>query len=147
MKFPYLPVLTVITLGACSDVPVEVPYDRVNCDFCRMSITDRRFGAELVSSKGKAYFFDALECQVNFRLNNTSETWRHSLATPFLHPGELYPTDSLVILRSTNGPSPMGMNLTSWLDEEEATFIESAEGDALFTYPELLEQWHVVEQR
>lgn len=146
MKFSYLLVFVAITLVGCSVEPMEIPYDRANCDFCRMSITDRRFGAELVSAKGKAYFFDALECQVNFRLNHADESWQYSLATPFLHPGELHSTDTLWILRSVNGPSPMGMNLTCWLNEEESTFIEPVDGDALFTYSELLEQWHFKEQ-
>ena len=36
------------------------------CDFCIMGVADNRFGAELITKKGKIYKFDDIHCLIGF---------------------------------------------------------------------------------
>ena len=64
--------LGLIFISACTVEPQPIQYGRDNCAFCKMTIVDGRYGSELVSSKGKVFKFDAVECLINFDLQNPS---------------------------------------------------------------------------
>ena len=51
-----------LSLISCSVEPKPVPYGEANCTHCNMTISDNRYGAELVTDKGKVFYFDAVEC-------------------------------------------------------------------------------------
>lgn len=128
-------------MAGCRTEPQSISYGELDCDYCRMSIVDERYGAELISGKGKAFFFDALECQINYRIDHPDESWVHSLATDYLNPGTLVSTDSIFVLQSGNLPSPMGMNLSSFTTANSARSFEDGESDEIYRYDELLENW------
>ncbi|HSN59587.1 MAG TPA: hypothetical protein VLR49_01530, partial [Ferruginibacter sp.] len=46
-------VLLTVTLSSCSTDPQPLRIGQDNCDFCKMTISDKRFGAEVVTKKGK----------------------------------------------------------------------------------------------
>ena len=48
-----IPVVLVGFLTGCSTEPLPIRYGQDNCDFCKMTISDHRFGAEIVTKKGK----------------------------------------------------------------------------------------------
>ncbi|MDX1911017.1 MAG: hypothetical protein SFV22_06010, partial [Saprospiraceae bacterium] len=51
-----------LNMVACSTGPEPIRYGQDNCHACKMTLTDRRFGAEIVTKKGKVYKFDDLNC-------------------------------------------------------------------------------------
>jgi len=56
-----------VALANCTSKKVEpIDFNHDSCHYCKMLITDKRFGAEIVASKGKNYKFDSLECMQNF---------------------------------------------------------------------------------
>ena len=72
-QYPFL-LLLVITLSACSNQkPRAINIGEDNCAYCKMGITDNRFSSELITSKGKVYKFDAVECLAAF-YNNADPT-------------------------------------------------------------------------
>ena len=44
------------------------------CAYCRMTISDERFGGQFVTSKGKVHVFDSIECLAAFYLANGTMT-------------------------------------------------------------------------
>lgn len=58
-------------MGSCNVQPSPITPGKDNCFFCKMTITDAKFGAELLTKKGKAYKFDDLHCLLAFYKNNT----------------------------------------------------------------------------
>jgi copper chaperone NosL len=54
------------SLSACSQEPKPISYGKDACDFCKMTIMDKRFASEIMTKKGKAHKFDDLLCTVNF---------------------------------------------------------------------------------
>jgi copper chaperone NosL len=53
-------------LMSCSTGPSPIRYGQDNCDYCKMGISDRRFGFEILTQKGKAYKFDDMHCLLGF---------------------------------------------------------------------------------
>lgn len=65
-KVCLLAILSFAILCSCSPTPVPIEFGKDDCDFCKMKIMDKRFGAEIVTNKGKAYKFDDINCMVAF---------------------------------------------------------------------------------
>ena len=53
-------VFSVFMFSGCSLEPKPIEYGEDQCDACKMRISDSRFGAELVTTKGKIYKYDAM---------------------------------------------------------------------------------------
>ncbi len=53
-------------LNSCQSGPAAIQLGKDNCEFCKMTISDNRFGAEIVTLKGKVYKFDDGHCMLAF---------------------------------------------------------------------------------
>ena len=51
-----------IGLSSCSTEPEPIRIGKDNCQFCKMTISDKRFGAEIVTKKSKIFKFDDQHC-------------------------------------------------------------------------------------
>jgi copper chaperone NosL len=59
-------VLLTVTFTSCSTKPEAFQIGKDACYFCKMNISDTRFGGELITKKGKVYKFDDLHCLTSF---------------------------------------------------------------------------------
>ncbi|MBL0359167.1 MAG: nitrous oxide reductase accessory protein NosL [Chitinophagaceae bacterium] len=59
LLFPFL-------LTSCNTGPEAIVAGTDNCYFCKMAITDTKYGAEIVTGRGKIYKFDDLHCLLAF---------------------------------------------------------------------------------
>ncbi len=112
-----LPILAALALFAgCQPEVRAVRYGEDACDHCKMTVSDDRFAAELVTSTGKTYVFDAIECMAEFvRDNPDIASDVHGLfVTPFNTPGTLIPIDQAFILHAETVRSPMAGNLAAF---------------------------------
>lgn len=128
-------------LNSCKPAVVPIEYGTDVCSFCTMTIVDNRFGAELVTRKGKIYRFDATECLVNFLQRGTVDEPDIFIMVTNTHdrPGELMEIDLCLFLRSENLPSPMGMYINPFAEYARATDKQSEHGGDLYTFEELSE--------
>ena len=81
-----------------------------------MTISDGRYGAELVTKKGKVYVFDSVECLASHQLEaHVAPSEVHSLwVVDFQAPPNLVEVSDAFFLHSRDLRSPMGLNLTSF---------------------------------
>jgi copper chaperone NosL len=56
----------VLLLSSCSSGPEAIKTGVDNCVYCKMTISDTRFGAEIVSGTGKTYKFDDILCMQKY---------------------------------------------------------------------------------
>lgn len=111
-------VVALLSFTTCSTNQEAVPiaYGKDQCDFCRMTIANPQFGAELITDKGRVLKYDAVECMVN-HINGEAPAHQKLYAVPYDHPGELSAVDSLYFLVSPDFRSPMGANLAAFSDK------------------------------
>ncbi|MBT8273647.1 MAG: nitrous oxide reductase accessory protein NosL [Bacteroidia bacterium] len=124
--------------ASCTVGPQPIQYGEDSCYYCQMTIVDKVHAAEIVTSKGKAYKFDAIECMVNFRKDfDTSEIALY-LNTSFSEPGKLIDATNSTFLISENIPSPMGAFLSAFKSRGEALKTQSEKGGQLYSWEDLL---------
>lgn len=122
-----------LLLYSCAAGPQPIAYGSENCHHCQMTISDNRYGAELVTPKGKAYKFDSAECLAAYvQAQPTAQAGQLLLVTDFERPGQFIHAGEAVFMQSENQPSPMGLNLTAFADKATATrWVREKEGRLL----------------
>jgi copper chaperone NosL len=97
----------------CAVEPAAINYGVDQCYGCRMIISDQRFGVELVTTKGKVFKFDAIECMIPEVQRQGGDHYAFILATDYAESSKLIEAESLNFLQSPEIPSPMGRNLSA----------------------------------
>lgn len=131
--------LLVSTGLSCSPSPEPIRYGSDECTVCKMIISDQRFGAEIVSTTGKVYKFDSIECMVNHLLRQRQQdgTVALTLVVNFFSPGTLMDAHNAHYLRSENLPSPMGADLSAYSSEAEVQRARSQYGGSVLSWEEV----------
>lgn len=118
-KLLFIPI-TLIFLSSCSTEPVPIRIGKDQCDFCKMTISDKRFGAEIVTKKTKVFKFDDQHCVIQF-LNEgklASEDIAGVYFTDFSSPHELIDVKKAFFLQSPDFKSPMNGNIAAFSNED-----------------------------
>lgn len=103
----------VLLITACNKQPEPINYAEDECEFCKMIVMDKRYGAELVTDKGKIFKFDSIECLVGYLQNknlskqNYSSVWVGN----YSNPGNLIDAEKSFYLKNDEIRSPMGLNV------------------------------------
>lgn len=118
--------------GSCTVNPEPINFGTDQCDHCRMTIVDNKFGAEIITSKGKIFKFDAAECMVKYvkdgKINDADV--KEYLVIDASKPGQFTNARKAVYLISENFPSPMGANLSAYGNKNDAeSFQKNYQGD------------------
>ncbi len=94
-------------LTGCGGGPPQIAWNSDACDFCRMTISERRFAAAAITSTGRTVRFDAIECLAGWVMaqpQGPTAIW----VTDAERPGTLIPVDNARFFRAVSGHSPMG---------------------------------------
>lgn len=134
MKYGIVIILFIISLCACSIEEQPINYNEDQCFACKMMISDQKFGAELVTTKGKVFKYDAIECMVRDVIKNSTTDYALLLVTDFHHPGQLINAENATFIISKERPSPMGAFLSAY---ETETQIENE----IKTPPAVIYSW------
>src|SRR5690554_1780326 len=116
IKMHRLWVALFLIMFGCKIKPEPIVFGEDHCSYCKMSIADPKFGAELVTNKGKIYKFDAMECMVPYIEENQGE-FAFIMGIAHDKPGSLVSVDSLHFVISEHINSPMGGNIGGFLSE------------------------------
>jgi len=125
-----------LIMVSCQPTVEQIQYGRDACAYCKMTISDRKYGAELVTQKGKVFKFDATECMLDY-LEENRQNYAHNMVVPFDDPGILHPSDSLTYLVSPNLPSPMGAFISAFSQSSVAGKIQQEKSGELFSWDEI----------
>ncbi len=107
--------IALLVLSACTPQTEAIRVGEDECTYCRMSISDARYGGELVTNKGKVYKFDSIEClAAHMEAGKKGSDDVHSLwVIDYNNPGQFVNVEKAWIVHSPQLRSPMGMNLTA----------------------------------
>ncbi len=121
IKYMFSAILLLFFAVACSQEPVEIHYASDECAHCRMMITDDQFAAQLITEKGKAYKFDAIECLAVYHRKNQSELSGSRLwVSNYNEPGTWLDAVEAQYVKSEVIKSPMGASLLALPTKEAA---------------------------
>jgi copper chaperone NosL len=97
--------------------PRTIAYDgSESCELCRMAVTDRQYGAQLVTATGKVHLFDSIECLASFQaqargMGPVASIWVSDVEKP----GSLVAASEARFVRSRGSRnSPMGLGLMAF---------------------------------
>ena len=140
--------LLLFLAASCSVKERPISYGTDDCDYCKMTIMDHRYGAELVTQKGKVYTFDAAECLIEYLYHNESigQNATYLLVTSYSEPDHLIDAKNATYLVSKEMPSPMGAYLTAFSDGEIAAEYHEEKGGKLYTWDELFENFRSIKR-
>jgi copper chaperone NosL len=118
--------ILIVILNACTPKPEPIRFGSDLCVYCKMMISDTRYGGELVTAKGKIYKYDSVECLAAWCLTEKIKPGAiHSLwVVDFNHPEKLINASQAIYLQSKDLRSPMGLNLSAFSERNMAQKVE-----------------------
>ena len=135
--------LVLFVFASCEVSPRPINYGADGCHFCSMTIVDKQHAAQIVTKKGKAFKFDAVECMVNHLKDVDMVTIELFLVNDYQAPGELIDAKIATFLITREIPSPMGEYLSAFKSRVEAENIEDENNGKLYSWEELLTRFEV----
>lgn len=119
-------ILVAIIFWGCSKKPQAIRYNEDNCNRCKMTIADQRYGAEIVTTKGKNYKYDSIECMTADVLMDKASLDIHSIwVIDFNDPGKFIKARDARYVHSDLLKSPMGLNFSAFSNMETAQNVEN----------------------
>lgn len=113
--------LLVVLFSACSQEPAEMHYGSDECVHCKMMITNPQFASQVVTEKGKALKFDAIECMAVYQRQHSDELKGAKLwVNNYENPGQWLLAPNAQFVKSEVVKSPMGESLLAFPSQEEA---------------------------
>ncbi len=145
---PVVATLALLFLMSCNVEPEPFKYGSDNCYDCKMTLMDSKFGAEILTKKGKIYKFDDIDCLINFL--NTNEVKQENIAqiyfSDFTKPNILIAKERAFFLKSAEIKSPMLSGIATFSSQEDLNkAIESYKGTQI-SWDELSKQDFSVHQ-
>jgi copper chaperone NosL len=110
-----------ILLLSCSVKPEPLIIGKDACNTCKMTLMDKRFGAEIVTKKGKVYKFDDLNCMVKFitSASEPEENIAFQLVVDFEHAEKLIDLKQAYYCQSDKVKSPMSSHIAAFEMKED----------------------------
>jgi len=130
-----------VLLAACGVAgPVPLEWNETACTHCHMTLADRRFGAEVITTKGRALQFDDVGCAAEYLttrgvgLDEVSSVW----VIDYTHPDSLISATSATFVRNEAFGTPMGSGIIAIGDPQKADSLATALSGELLTWSQVL---------
>lgn len=130
-----------ILIISCKVEPSKINYGNDACHYCKMTIVDKTHASEIVTNKGKASKYDAIECMLNDLQDRNKEDIALYLVTDYVNPEKLTDATVATYLISESIQSPMGANLTAFANKADAERYVKNNQDTLFTWEEMKDRF------
>jgi copper chaperone NosL len=105
-----------ISMSSCNTGPEAIRTGVDHCYFCKMTVSDVHFGAELITKKGKVYKFDDVHCILSYlktkevKPNEVKDIW----LTNYCSDHRLINVNSSLLLKSNDFRSPMDGHIAAF---------------------------------
>lgn len=130
---------TTVIVISCKVEPRSINFGHDDCEFCKMKLMDERFGAQLVTDKGRIYMFDDVNCMVEFM--DSDEGKRHhyayELIVDYSNPGELLDVHYTFFLKTDEIRTPMNSKIIALPNRETQEEFKAAIGGILLGWGEI----------
>jgi len=138
MKTLYF-LLFMVVLSSCKPTesePIKLNIDQ--CHQCKMNIANGKFGAEIITEKGRIYKFDDVFCLVNFKEQNPDTKIAKHYIHEYAEDNVLIPAENAFYCKGGNINSPMHGNIIATKTQENVTKFAAEFGAKTITWSEII---------
>lgn len=129
--------LSFLSCAKTEPTPIKLNID--SCDFCKMSIADGKYGAEVITVKGRTYKFDDIMCMIKYGKENPDTKVASYFVNDYNQNNVLIAAESAHFISGTDILSPMRGGVIAFSDATVAKEFqlkfeaEPMNWDAVFT--------------
>jgi len=136
-----LNLILLIILCGCKVGPEPINYGHDECEFCRMQISDNRYGSEIITDKGKVFKFDEVGCMIEYAMikNFIGDINQKFLVTDFATPETFIDATNAFFVQNDNFRSPMGSNVMAFDSEISRQKFVAENGGNLLNWVDVIE--------
>ena len=124
--------------GCSSAGPRPIKINEDSCAYCKMTITEAHFAAQLVTQKGRYYVFDDLMCMVQYVKEDSKAENNHFYIADFCNPLAFIEIGQAYLIQSDSLRSPMNGNLAGFMVKDSAQLYTSRFGAREIVWADLL---------
>lgn len=139
LRIAVLPLLALI--AACQRrEPVQIHFGSDACDYCRMTVVDSRFAAQLITQAGKAYRFDDPGCLRGFVTSGriSDKEIRSAWVNDYDNPESVLNGRSAFFVASEHIKAPMNGGLAAFASRPSADTAQKAWGGRVEMWDEVV---------
>jgi copper chaperone NosL len=135
--------LFAMMVGGCTSEPVPIRYGTDACAFCKMTLVDARYGAEVITSKGKVLVFDDINCLMNAAVQHMVDTVnaRHILVADMAAPNTLTDARTAHYLHSDALRTPMASGIAAFAQADACSAEQATTGGEVLNWPKIKERF------
>ena len=112
-------ILSLFMISCVSNEPNPIKLNVDTCEFCKMTISNGKFGAELLTKKGRYYKFDDLSCMLLYAKENTNTQVQSFFVNDYTKDNTLIPAEQSYYLRGESINSPMRGNFAAFASDKD----------------------------
>ena len=130
----YILIIVAFFIISCNTEPQPLVPGKDECHFCKMPVADTKYGAEIITVKGKIYKFDDIICMINFLKSglNKNEKVKDVLAVNYFTNQKLMDVNESVFLKNANFRTPMNSGIAAFESPDQAkTFLNEIQSETL----------------
>ncbi|MBS1621000.1 MAG: nitrous oxide reductase accessory protein NosL [Bacteroidetes bacterium] len=126
-------------ISSCNAGPEPIVLGKDHCEFCKMTISDDRFGAEIVTTKGKVFKFDDSHCIIAYMEKEgfNKASVKDIYFKDFSSGHSLINTKDAFFLKSDQLQSPMGGNVAAFSNKDSLTKVSAEFAGTTVSWSEL----------
>lgn len=129
MMFNLTLILSLILQG-CSQGPEPIKIGKDACSDCKMTIADKKFGAEAISTTGRIFKFDDIFCLQAY-MKKTGAIIDQVYFVDYANGNQLIDSKKAILLKDSKIKCPMRGNLVAFSDESSLNNIKNSNGGEL----------------
>ena len=132
-------IAAVVVLTSCQQRAVEPVAIEANdmCSFCRMSISEKRYAAELIDSDGQPFKFDDIGCMANFIKQKKNNTSIEATFVMDFDRREWLEAEKASYVRSSEFKTPMNGGIVAFRDQSSAQAAVAKYRGAMLAFAEV----------
>jgi len=112
---------------ACSRSFEPFDYGKEECTFCKMTIVDPRYSAEIIDKKGKIYKFDDIACMKHYMVDNKmQENDLNTFVSAFRPKNTILDAQKAFFIQNEYFKSPMKGNTAAFDKENDAKTLNDS---------------------
>ncbi|MCC6816980.1 MAG: nitrous oxide reductase accessory protein NosL [Saprospiraceae bacterium] len=136
-----IPLVVVLGLTSCTVEPEPLVAGQDTCYACKMGIMDTKYGAEIISKKGKIYKFDDIGCLIyHMRTENIKEQdCQRILVADFVTRKEWIDVDKAIFVQGEMFHSPMNFNFAAFVNQSKLDSVYSQADRKVFNWKQINE--------